>query len=204
MEHFRLQKWLIKLVVISCLGFQGRANAQERHDLIPDAVILQHAGSIGYLSVGGSYEIFNNRRGNLDVLYGFVPRNKGGTLHIITTKFGYRPFVLQVKDLLTVYPINPGLFLSYTIDEKLSFLFDTEQYGKSYYGWSEALRSHVSLSQEIQLHTGRLLRTKSLNRVTIYSEFNASDLYLVSWIQNPKTLSATDVFKLGVGIKVKF
>lgn len=203
MERCRLQKWHIKLIVLLGVLLKSTAMAQERPDLVPDAVILQHAGSIGYFSIGGSYEAFKNKRGNVDVLYGFVPESKGGPLHIITAKFAYRPFVLNLGETITIHPVNPGMFFSYTFDKKLSFMFDKDQYGKGYYGWSEALRAHLSLSQEIHLNK-RPFEGRTLKGVILYSEFNVSDLYLASWIQNPQALSPDDVSKLGVGVKVKF
>lgn len=203
MESCRPGKWGISLAFCLML-LSGLLHGQKKHALVPDGVVLQHAGSIGYFSIGGSYEIFNNRRGNIDVLYGFVPKNKGGQLDILTAKFAYRPFEIKIKDAVTVYPLNPGAFFSYTLDKDLSFKFDTDQYGKSYYGWSEALRSHISFSQEVEINGRKLLGDRSVKGVVLYSEFNASDLYLVSWVLNTETLKISDIFQLGVGVKVKF
>jgi hypothetical protein len=133
-----------------------------------------------------------------------VPESKGGQLDIITLKFAYRPLVIKISDQVTLKPLNPGLFFSYTLDKDLSLVFDKEQYGKGYYGWSEALRLHLSMSQEIELSSRRLMSKGPVRGVILYSEFNASDLYLVSWVQNTKGLSLTDILKLGLGIKVKF
>lgn len=203
MESCRPRKWSISIIVCLTL-WSGMLYGQKRHTLLPDGGILQHAGSIGYFSIGVSYDIFENKRGNIDVLYGYVPRNKGGELNILTAKFAYRPFQFHISDAVTFYPVNPGAFFSYTLDEDLSFKFDTEQYGKSYYGWSEALRSHISLSQEVAINGRKLFGDNSVKGVVVYSEFNASDLYLVSWVQNTKALDLSDIFKLGVGVKVKF
>jgi hypothetical protein len=206
MEICRREKSNINRIILSCilLLLTGTAAGQDRHPLIPDGIVLQHAGSIGFMSIGGTYEIFPNRRGNIDVLYGFVPGSKGGPLHIITGKFAYRPLVLKVGDLVTFYPLNPGVFLSYTPDKDLSVIFDPNQYGKGYYGWSEAVRFHLSFSQEAELNTRGLLRERSAPGVVLYSELSASDLYLISWVQNTGELALTDIFKVGIGLKVKF
>jgi len=203
MESCRPRKWSISIII--CLALcSGLLYGQKKHTLLPDGVILQHAGSIGYFSIGASYDIFKNKRGNIDVLYGYVPGNKGGELNILTAKFAYRPFQIHIRDAVTIYPVNPGAFFSYTLDEDLSFQFDPDQYGKSYYGWSEALRSHISFSQEVVINSRKFLGDKSVKGVVVYSEFNASDLYLVSWVLNPKSLDISDIFQLGVGVKVKF
>lgn len=205
MESLRPQKFRISislflwLVIVSpwCLG-------QEKHPLVPDAVIVQHAGSIGYLSLGAGYDIFSNQRGSIDILYGYVPRTKGGKLDIVTAKFAYRPFVMRVRDIAVIHPINPGAFFSYTLDRNLSFSWDREQYGKGYYGWSEAFRSHLSLSSEVEVKGEKLFGDEKIKAVVLYAEFNAADLYLVSWVLNLKELSVTEVFKFGVGVRLKF
>jgi hypothetical protein len=164
-------------------------------------VVVQHAGSIGYLSVGADYDLFKNKRGNLGFNFGMVPEGQGGPLHIVTAKFAYRPIEVNLSKRAKFYPINPGAFFSYHLDKQFDIAFDREQYGKSYYGWSTAVRGYLSASNEIRFTTGK--RLKSL---TLYSEFNASDLYLASLFfkNNRKWLGADDIIKLGLGIKVGF
>ncbi len=179
------------------------AVAQFVKKLIPDAAITQYAGSIGYFSVGLSYDIFKNKRGNIDVNFGFVPASKGGYMHIVATKFTYRPFVINIKNKLTIYPINPGLFLSYTFDNELSRSFSKDQYPRGYYYWSEAIRPHLSFSHELKFDT-RKIWNNGLSAITIYSEFNSNDYYLVNYFQNTSSLKITDIFKLGIGAKIHF
>jgi hypothetical protein len=177
---------------------------QKRHILTPDAVLVQHAGSIGYFSGGIGYELFKEKSGNLDLLYGYVPENKGGKLDVLAVKFAYRPLSLVINDLAIFYPVNPGVFFSYTFGENLSFLFDKDQYSRGYYKWSEALRSHISLSNELELNGMKVFGDKSVRAVVLYSEFNTNDLYLVSWATNTDGLSFFEIFKLGVGVRIKF
>jgi hypothetical protein len=107
------------------LLLSGNVMGQDRHPLIPDGVVLQHAGSIGFMSIGATYEVFQNKRGNIDALYGFVPKNKGGPLHIVTAKFAYRPIGMKISDQVTVYPLNPGAFFSSPPDQDLSVIIRT-------------------------------------------------------------------------------
>lgn len=194
----------ISRIILGSLLVCGQAVAQERHELVPDAAVVQYAGSIGFLSAGGSYDLFDRQRGSLDLLYGFVPESKGGQLDIITVKFAYRPLILEVGRGVTLRPLNPGAFLSYTADRDLSVVFDREQYGKGYYGWSEAFRLHLSLSQEAEFRSRRLMGKGPVKGVVLYSELNASDLYLISWVQNTGGISLADILKLGLGVKVRF
>ncbi|MBC8053064.1 MAG: hypothetical protein H7Y13_08365 [Sphingobacteriaceae bacterium] len=189
----------IKIAFIICC-FSPGLKAQGLSALKPDHAVLQYAGSIGYVSVGLGYDLFKKKRGSLEFNYGYVPEDKGGTLHIASTKFAYRPWQIKIKEFATVYPVNPGVFFSYHFGKQFDIAFDREQYGKSYYGWSTAIRGHISLSNEIKLYTGE---KKS---VTLYSEFNTSDLYLASMFfkNNRKWLSPQDIVKLGIGLKVGF
>jgi hypothetical protein len=188
--------------LIFLLGLSTNVKAQKF--LIPDDAVLQYAGSIGYLSVGAGYELFGNKRGNLDISYGFVPESKGGALHILTAKFAYRPFVIKLGNWAKIYPFNPGIFLRYTLNNNLGFNFDTVQYPKGYYYFSEAARPHLSFSNEFQLIKGKALEKTGLKALSIYSEFNTNDYYLINYFQNTTALSVTDIFKLGIGIRAKF
>lgn len=198
-----MKAFLIKniLLFLCFIRFGMTAEAQERSALIPDYALVQHAGSIGYLSLGAGYELFDDARGSLELTYGRVPEVKGGPLNIVSAKFSYRPVELRVNNTITAYPANPGVFLSYHLDEQFGLGFDREQYGRSYYGWPTALRGHLSLSNEVAIKTGEKLKS-----VTLYSEFNVNDLYLVSlfYKNNKQWLSPFDIIKLGFGVKVGF
>lgn len=193
---------LTRLVLL--LFFAGIAKpgaAQNKSGLIPDYVVIQHAGSIGYFSGGAGYDLFYKDRGYMEFLYGKVPGSKGGPLNIVTAKFAYRAFDLEISDKIKVHPFNPGVFFSYHLDDQFDITFDEEQYGKSYYGWSTAVRAHISVSNELKMYAGNTLKS-----VTLYSEFNTSDLYLASlfYKNNRDWLRPEDIIKLGIGIKVGF
>ncbi|TDQ11878.1 hypothetical protein [Pedobacter metabolipauper] len=192
----------LTLLFILTLSFARPVQAQRF--LIPDEAIMQYAGSIGYFSVGGGYELFKNKRGNLDINYGYVPESKGGELHIVTAKFAYRPFVIKISDWAKIYPFNPGVFVTYTFHKDLSFNFPSETYPKGYYYWSEAIRPHLSISNEFQFVGEEVLKKTGLKAVSIYSEFNTNDFYLVNYFQNSTALKITDIFKVGIGLRVKF
>ena len=198
--------YIFRRLVLFCLlsGLAARSHAQVLRSLIPDAGIVQYAGSIGYFSAGISYDLFKNQRGNVDLLYGYVPENKGGALDIITLKFAYKPWELKIGDNVKIYPANPGVFLTYTFHPDLSYAFDTDQYPKNYYYWSEAIRPHLSVSNEIEINTRKLLPGMKIKAISIYSEFNTNDYYVVNYFQNMSALNIADIFQLGIGLKVKF
>lgn len=180
------------------------SSAQKLKFLIPDAGIAQYGGSIGYFSVGAGYEIFKNKRGYLDLNYGYVPASKGGELHAVTIKLAYKPFEIKLSDWAKLYPFNPGFFLSYTFQEDLAFKFHSSEYPRGYYYWSPALRPHLSVSNEIELSMPEIWDGLGINKIGIYTEFNTNDFYIVNYFQNVSSLSLADVFQLGIGIRLKF
>lgn len=206
MENLPLKRSGIKIWVIAALFLTSPAklSAQFFDALVPGEVVVQHAGSIGFFSVGAGYRVFKNKRGNVDMNYGFVPASKGGPLHILSAKFAYRPFEIRIKDWATIYPANPGAFVSYHFGKEFDFYWDKSQYEKGYYWWSSAIRPHLSLSNEVKLHGKKIARGEKIKSITLYSEFNTNELYLVSFFQNHGDLSMRDVFKLGIGVRVGF
>jgi hypothetical protein len=201
-----LNKYLFKLSLSISFALMGtlKTAAQDFKFLIPDAAILQYAGSIGYFSVGAGFELFKNNRGQLDFNYGYVPASKGGELHAVTVKFAYKPFEIKWGDWATIYPINPGFFLSYSFHDDLDFKFHSSEYPPGYYYWSPALRPHLSFSNEIELTMDKIWSSLGIEKIGIYTEFNTNDFYLVNYFQNSSSLSLTDIFQLGMGIRFKF
>lgn len=198
--------YLFKSTVVVLFFMAGtlKVSAQNLNFLIPDAAIIQHAGSIGYFSAGAGYDLFKNKRGNLDFNYGYVPASKGGELNIATIKFAYRPYEIRLKKWAKIYPLNPGFFASYTFHKDLSLSFSTKQYPKGYYFWSEALRPHLSFSNEIEFDGNKIWKGSKIKAVSLYSEFNTNDYYVINYFQNTSTLDITDIFQIGVGMRVKF
>jgi len=201
-----LNVYSFKIFYLTILLSAGiiKATAQDLKSLIPDAAIVQYAGSIGYFSVGAGYEIFKNKRGNIDFHYGYVPASKGGELHSLTAKFAYKPFEINLKNWGKIYPFNPGVFFSYTFHKDLPFKFNSSQYPSGYYYWSSALRPHISISNEIEFFTDKIWKNSGIKRISIYSEFNSNDYYLINYFQNLKAVSLSNIFQLGIGVRLKF
>jgi hypothetical protein len=191
------------IVFIITVGTSSLSVAQSMNALIPDAAVVQHGGSIGYLNVGIGYNLMKEK-GTLDLGYGYVPASKGGKLNIVSAKFAYKPFSLKIKDQAVIHPLNPGFFVTYHTGKDFDILLDQEQYTPGYYWWSEAIRSHLSFSNEVRVNGGKILSGSKIKGLSIYSEFNTNELYVVSWFKNPKTVRLNDIFKVGYGIRVHF
>lgn len=196
---------IYKMSIIALLLSLGmKTFAQGFKPLIPQVATVQFAGSIGFISVGAGYELFNNKRGNLDFTYGYVPASKGGRLHIISTKFAYQPFEIKIRNFAKVYPINPGVFISYTVNKDLPIKFSGSQYQNGYYWWSPALRPHLSFRSEIEFNMKQDWNKSEIKSISIYSEVNTNDYYAINYIHNSKSLSIGDIFQAGLGLRIKF
>lgn len=168
-------------------------------ELKPDYINLQHAGSIGYMSIGLGYDLFNEKT-TASLFYGFVPESKGGNLNILTTKFEYRPFNINlIKDKLVLKPINPVAFVSYTLGRNFDKKFDPNQYPDGYYFWSTAIKIHAGISSELKILGSQ---NSAIKAVSIYVESNTNDLYLISWFENRTTTPFGNIFHLGYGIRL--
>ncbi|WP_235048413.1 hypothetical protein [Arcticibacter svalbardensis] len=192
------------LMVAASLMLATRSSAQFPKFLIPKSVVSQYAGSIGFVSVGAGYELFKNDRGSLDFNYGYIPKNKGGVLHILAAKFAYRPIEIKVNKWAKLYPVNPGAFISYHFGPQFDTQWDKDTYEKGYYWWSTAVRPHISIGTELKLDAKKILPSLGVKALRVYSEFNTNELYLISYYQNVGSLSITDIFKLGFGVRVDF
>ncbi len=172
--------------------------------LIPTHATMQYAGSIGLGSVGVGYDLFKNKRGSLDFGYGYVPKSAGGDLNILSAKFAYRPFVINVGNHAIFYPANPGIFISYHLGKDFEFMHDSKQFPDNYYWWSTAMRLHLSLSNEFKINLPRPLLQGAVKSLSVYSEFNTNELYMISMFQNFGSLHLSDIVKIGFGIKIGF
>jgi len=168
--------------------------------LRPDEVGIQYSGSIGYMSIGVGYNLLKEKT-LLSFHYGYVPEDKGGELHIAAVKFQYKPFTIHISDKVIFHPVNPTVFASYTFGKQFGLKFDRDQYAKGYYFWSPALREHLAFSSEFKILGDKSSKIKA---ISLYTEANTNDLYMISWFENRTTTPINDIFHLGFGVKMIF
>ncbi len=180
------------------------ANVQAQKFLIPRTATIQRAGSIGYNSFGVGYNLFGNKRGSLDLAWGYVPESKGGRQDIFAAKFAYRPVRIKLKDFGELNLANPGVFVTHHPGGKFHTTLNKDQYPAGYYWWSSAVRFHISASTELKINTPKRLVKTGVEHLAVYGEFNTNELYAVSWFKNRDHLPLRDIFKLGFGVKAYF
>lgn len=204
MENYPIKLLIFKAVAFCSFFFLALdARCQLLKQLLPDGVAVQYGGSIGFVSAGISYDLFKNKRGNVDFNYGHVPEQKGGPLDVFAAKFAYRPIKVKLKDVAVIYPINPGTFVSYHPGDKFEH-WNQGQFSKGYYWWSKTTRIHLSLSSEVKLNAKKVFGDKGIDAIALYSELNTNELYAVSWFKNRDSMSFMDIVRVGYGVRVYF
>lgn len=183
---------------------QSDKNNSPKKWFTPSSAVLQHAGSIGFFSAGVGYYLNKSHKSTLDLLYGYVPAKYGGDLNIVSAKFAWRPFTIKVKDWAQIYPVNPGVFLTYHAGGDFDKTWDDDDYPDGYYWWSTAFRPHLSLATEIKFDAKKLFPNARIKNISFYTEFNTNELYAISYFQNSHDLDITGIFKLGIGTRVAF
>ncbi len=173
------------------------AIAQQRSKIIPDFAVIQHAGSIGYASVGVGYDLTKKMRGSLH--YGFVPEIKGGGLDILSAKFLYSPWAIRLNKNFQLSPCDFGVLTTYHFGEEFHDRWPS-RYPEGYYWWTSSIRFHLVAESSFTY----LISNSIFKSVSGYIEFNTNDLYLVSFAQNNRSISFFDIVKSGVGIRMKF
>lgn len=185
-------------LLLLCVTTTG-ASAQGRSLLIPDFAVVQYADSLGYASVGVGYGLTKKIRGSLH--YGFVPESKGGSLYILSTKFLFSPWTTKLNETFQLQPFDIGIMATYHFGDNFHDRWPS-RYPDGYYWWTSSTRFHlVAESSATYLIPASRSFFKS---VSGYIEFNTNDLYVVSFVQNTRSISFFDIVKSGVGMRVRF
>lgn len=194
MPHARLMILLVLFLAPVCvLG-------QEKHNLAPDFLVVQYAGSIGYMSGGVGYDAFK-RNARFSVHYGVVPKRVGGAVQVFAAKMTYIPVVIGLSENTSVNPLDIGLMASWHNAHHVTARWPEYQYSKGYYWWHPSLRLHLITETSF---TYEFNDDNKVTSITGYIELNANDLYIVSYFYNVRSLRITDIVKTGIGIRVNF
>lgn len=97
----------------------------------PDCFKIQHAGNIGFMSLGLGYTWWKNKA-QADFIYGFVPKHKGNaTIHTFTNK---HTFLIYTFNIYNKYNISPTLGFSASFEPgENSYMRIPEKYPEGYY-----------------------------------------------------------------------
>lgn len=131
----------ILLFLCFLFPFSGNIFAQDDWEIIeeeeknkwykPDYLKIQHAGNIGFMSLGFGYGWWREVA-QTDILYGYVPEHKGeATIHTFTIKNTFRLYQFNIKQK---YNISPILGFSVSLEPgQNSYLRVPGKYPEGYY-----------------------------------------------------------------------
>ena len=187
------------LLLIVSLGYSAKAQ-QKSNWAVPDFVVVQHAGSIGFISAGVGYDVFESKA-RFSTHFGTVPLNRGGLLNVVSVKLFFKPTTLTVWNRVKMNPFDVGIMGSYHYGDNFESRWPEGVHPKGYYWWHPALRAHLGMESSV---TYEFKKGQAFKSITGYFEFNTNELYFVSFIQNFKTVSLWDVVKIGTGARLHF
>ncbi|GAB3302019.1 hypothetical protein [Hymenobacter tenuis] len=167
----------------------------------PRHFVAQTGGGLGMVTVGAGYSFWQERT-DLDVLLGYVPKKYAGSaLTVISAKFTYSPWHVPVGKKWAIKPLSVGAYVSYT-----SGIANKEkpgQYPKGYYWFSTDTRFGPLLGSRLSYALAPTASGRPRN-LSAYYELGSNDLYVISYVQNPKGLSPADILTLSLGVKLDF
>jgi hypothetical protein len=164
----------------------------------PAHVVLQTGGGLGMVAGGAGFSLKD--RLDLDILVGYVPEKYAGSaLSLASAKLLFSPWTLPVSPKLSVKPLSVGGYFSYThgtINDE-----EPNQYQPGYYWFSTDTRIGPLLGSRLSYALPPTASGRSRN-LSAYYEFSTNDLYLISYVQNTKSLSPADILTLSLGLKL--
>lgn len=131
--------------------------------------------------------------------YGHVPQSKGGELHILTGKLIFKTMRIPLSRRIHVNPFDPGIMLSYHFGSQFNTRW-SDRYPSGYYWWSTAIRFHINSQTSLTYK----FASGQFESVTCFVDLNTNELYLVSYLQNTKSLTLRDIVKVGYGVRLNF
>ena len=144
--------------------------------LIPTHFVIQNAGNMGVLSAGIGWSYGKNRKWETDLLIGFIPKHDS-----------------------SFEPLTASLYLN-TVYGSEFWKSQPSRYPDKYYEFmSTKFRLNVAFGQRITLKIAENKR-KRHNRITLFYEIGACDLYIRSLFQG-QDVSVGDIIGLSIGAK---
>src|SRR5688500_11968428 len=112
-----MKTFCVTIFFISVLTFNGSAQRNSGPNgkwYVPDFLVAQYAGSIGFISGGFGYDVLK-KKGKLDLLGGYVPAFTGSApMETITLKFTASLIKVYLNPRFVIHPLNTGLYFCYT------------------------------------------------------------------------------------------
>jgi len=169
-------------------------------DYYPDHSSIQYAGNIGFISVGGGYDFFNEKLG-LELFYGYAPKSVAGLdIHSMTFKVNYSPWHININEKIELRPFNIGIGLTYNFGDNY-FINQSSHYPDNYYK-SNAIYFTPYLGLSILYKNSLKLRA-----IEFYTELGTVDKYLRDYLNSAFEeyyVDLEDIINISFGFRVYF
>jgi hypothetical protein len=189
-------RFFIKAILFSALLIMSPgiyAQEEREKNAWPDHLKLQHAGGIGYFSIGAGY-ILGKGKLEADLVYGFVPESIGGLdIHSVSTRISWLP-IKPIGTNFRFEPLATGVLVNYTFGKQY-FGFAPENYPFSYYNYPTSLHAAIFVGSRLS----KPLKKGWFSRIGLYYELVSFDTELASYAWNTTSLSFTEIWSLGIG-----
>jgi hypothetical protein len=193
--HLLLMVWFLPTW---CQAQDSHTTNTNRPWYYPDHVVLQFAGNIGLLAAGPGYSFARDKM-DAELLYGYAPGFEASTgVHIITAKWSYRPFRINLKKGYLLEPLKMGTGISYSVGPQFHTTWPG-RYPDGYYWWTSSFRLTPFFGPTINRKVGH--EHTLIKRIQLYAEVGTNDLALVSFIGNKK-LGFTEILNIALGTRL--
>ncbi|MBR4522133.1 MAG: hypothetical protein IKO58_03175 [Prevotella sp.] len=176
--------------------------------LIPTHYLIQNAGNMGTLSAGVGWSYGKNRKWELDLLFGFIPKHDSSRPKFTTTlKGNYIPWRVclnpssdvKTKGSWNFEPLSATIYLN-TVYGHEFWKSQPGRYPDKYYEFmSTKFRLNVGVGERIMF---KLPEDKKIifSRMSLFYEISTTDLYIRSLFQG-NGVKFSDIFGCSIGMK---
>ncbi len=184
------------IVLILFLNVELFSQSCENGLLVPDYGKIQYAGSIGMISFGPGYYLFDQKVES-ELMFGFTPVVSDEDFYNLTWKVNYKPFKIIFNESYSSTGIYLGIYNSFTIGENY-WVFYPDKYPAGYYNTLPGLRTGIYLGTSITKFFG----TECRKGAEFFFECGTYERLLMSYWSNNKIIPFVDIIKLGLGVKI--
>lgn len=183
--------------------YDRRVNRYRKHwgRLIPTHIMLQYAGNMGFMSLGGGWDYGRRNQWETSLMFGYLPKFDSDKAKMtMTLKQSYLPWSLSLNDYWAVEPLQTGMYFNTVFGEDF-WGKQPSRYPSSYYTFSTKYRIHIFLGQRLTFNIDNDHRV-FVRSLSLFYEFSTYDLMLISRISN-KYLKFSDYISLSFGLKLQ-
>jgi len=179
---------------MTAMEIQKSYKREDKSWYVPDSVKIQYGGSIGFLSVGAGYELFENYV-ETALFYGYLDKSIGGTdIHTLSWKNSIKFLSGTLGKRFKFCPFYFGMGLNISSGNNLIFVAN-DKYPKDYYGPTAFyMTPFIGTSASIKAKKGSLIKGFGA-----YLEIGTVYTYIKYYTRN-RSLELQDILSTSFGV----